>query len=143
MDSFIDRAVKAAKVAGEIQRNYFDKGVEIKTKAGKHHNRVTIADLESEKVIVSLIRKHYPEHNIFAEEGEYKTTDSEYNWIIDPLDGTNNFSRGIPIFCVSIALAKNNEVILGVIYDVLKNELFTAEKGKGAFLNGKKIKVKI
>lgn len=141
MDTFIDKAIEAAKVAGEIQRNYFNKGVEVKIKGGEHHNRVTIADLESEEAIVSLIKKHYPEHNILAEEGEYKKTDSEYKWVIDPLDGTNNFSRGISIFCVSIALAKNEEVILGVIYDVLKDELFTAEKGKGAFLNGKKITV--
>jgi len=141
MDTFLNRAIEAAKLAGEIQRDYFSKGVEVKIKGGEHHNRVTIADLESEKAIVSLIKKHYPEHNILAEEGKYKTTDSEYKWVIDPLDGTNNFSRGISIFCVSIALAKNDEVILGVIYDVLKDELFTAEKGKGAFLNGKKITV--
>jgi len=141
MDTFIDRAIEAAKAAGEIQRNYFNKEVEVKIKGGEPHNRVTIADLESEEAIVSLIKKHYPEHNILAEEGEYKKTDSEYKWVIDPLDGTNNFSRGISIFCVSIALAKNDEVILGVIYDVLKDELFTAEKGKGAFLNGKKMTV--
>ena len=137
---FRETAIRAAKEAGKIHLKYFRKKFEIRYKAYKH-NRVTIADTEAEKKIVSEIRKEYPSHNILAEEAEYPRTGSEYLWVIDPLDGTNNFSKGIPVFCVSIALAKDNELILGVIYDPTRNELFVAEKGKGAFLNGKRIKV--
>ena len=138
--TFKQTAIKAAKAAGKIHLKYFNKKLEIKTKSG-HQDRVTIADTESEKKIVSIIKKHFPEHNILAEEAKYKKTDSEYTWIIDPLDGTNNFSHGMPIFCVSIALAKNDKIILGVVYDPIRKELFSAESGKGATLNGKKISV--
>ena len=88
-----------------------------------------------------MVRKKYPDHNILGEEGKYAKTNSTYTWIIDPLDGTNNFAHGIPIFCVSIAVERNGEVLLGVVYDSSRKEMFMAEKGKGAFLNGKKISV--
>jgi myo-inositol-1(or 4)-monophosphatase len=138
--NFKEIAVKAAKEAGKIHLKYFNTGFEVKTKSTKQ-DRVTVADLESEDKIVFLIRKSFPEHNILAEENKYEKTGSEYCWIIDPLDGTNNFSKGLPIFCCSIALAKDDEVILGVVYDVTRDEMFIAEKGKGATLNDKKIRV--
>jgi len=133
-------AVRAAKSAGKIHNYYFRKGFTISTKSGIH-DRVTDADIDAEKKIVSLIKKKYPDHNFLCEEDSYEKTTSPYTWIIDPLDGTNNFSHYLPIFCVSIALAYKGEIILGVIYDVTRDELFYAEKGKGAFLNGKKISV--
>ena len=139
MDYF-DVAVLAAKEAGKIHKKYFESDMEVKMKSSTF-DLVTVADVESEEKIVSVIKEHFSEHNFLAEEGKYENTDSQYKWIIDPLDGTNNFASRLPIFCSSIALAKNDELILGVIYDVTRDELFTAQKGKGAFLNGKKISV--
>ncbi|MFH1479141.1 MAG: inositol monophosphatase family protein [Candidatus Omnitrophota bacterium] len=140
MKKFKDIAIRTAKKAGEIHKKYFRKDIRVRRKT-KSYDLVTIVDVESEKAIVSLIKKYFPDHNILAEENIYKKTSSEYTWVIDPLDGTNNFSHGLPIFCVSIALAKNNDVILGVVYDPIKDELFYAEKNKGAYLNGIPIKV--
>lgn len=141
MDSkFRKVARKAAQAAGRVHKKYFGKDTKTKKKSSPF-DLITIADLEAEAVIVKIIKDDFPSHNILAEEGKYKKTDSSYCWIVDPLDGTNNFSFGIPIFCSSIALAKEGEVILGVIYDPIREELFVAEKGKGAYLNGKKIEV--
>lgn len=133
-------AFKAARKAGEIHKKYYEKKTKIKQKSSSF-DLITIADVEAEKAVVDLIQSNFPGHNILAEEGEYKKTHSSYCWIIDPLDGTNNFAFGIPFFCSSIALAKNNQVILGVVYDSLRDELFWAEKGKGAYLNHKRIRV--
>jgi myo-inositol-1(or 4)-monophosphatase len=95
----------------------------------------------SEKAIIEVINSKYPDHGILGEEGGIKNDGSEYLWIIDPLDGTVNYAHGFPFFSVSAALSIRKEVVLGVVYSVVLNELFTAVKGKGAFLNGKKIKV--
>jgi myo-inositol-1(or 4)-monophosphatase len=141
MDSgFKNIAIEAAKEAGRIHKKYFQGNTQTKEKSSSF-DLITIADTEAEKAVVELIKNKFPGHNILAEEERYEKTDSSYCWIIDPLDGTNNFSFGLPFFCVSIALAKNEQVILGVIYDVIRDELFLAEYGKGAYLNGKKIKV--
>jgi myo-inositol-1(or 4)-monophosphatase len=137
---FIDTAIAAAQSASEIHRKYFQTDLTVRVKTA-NFNRVTVADTESEKVIVKLIKSRYRQHNIIAEENKYEREDSDYTWIIDPLDGTNNYSCGIPIFCVSIALAYKNEIIAAVIYDSSRNELFSAQKGKGAFLNGVPIAV--
>ena len=103
---------------------------------------VTHIDLHSEKMIIDGLLSHFPNHTILAEEGGSKITkNAEYRWIIDPLDGTKNYIQNIPVFCVSIALEKNETVILGVIYDPVHDELFTAEKGKGAYCNNTPIKV--
>jgi myo-inositol-1(or 4)-monophosphatase len=136
----LDVAILAAKEAGKIHKKYFNKDFKIKRKS-KSFELVTVADIESEKKIVSIIRDHFKDHNFLCEEKKYKKTKSEYTWIIDPLDGTNNFSFGLPVFSVSIALAKGDEVRAGVVYNVISNELFYAEKDKGAFLNNKKISV--
>jgi len=137
---YLDIAILAAKKAGRVHKKYFSTNIKVETK-GKSFDLLTIADIEAERVAVSAIKKYFPRHNFFAEENKYKKTNSEYTWIIDPLDGTNNFSSGLPIFCVSVALAKDNEVIVGAIYDVMRNELFYAQKNKGAYLNGKRIRV--
>ncbi len=133
-------AVDAAKQAGEIHKKYFEGDTQTKEKSSSF-DLITIADTEAEKRIVELIKNSFPNHNILAEEGEYQKTDSEYCWVIDPLDGTNNFSFGIPLFCVSIALVKEDKIILGVIYDAMRDELFLAERDKGAYLNNRRIKV--
>ncbi|MCX6004444.1 MAG: inositol monophosphatase family protein [Chloroflexi bacterium] len=129
----------AAREAGKILLNRLHKLNQVQVK-GKR-NIVTEADLASEKRILEIIREEYPQHGILAEEHGAEDSQSEYVWIIDPLDGTNNYFLGIPYFCVNIALSKNNEVVLGVTYDPVRDELFFAQKGKGAFLNNKKISV--
>lgn len=140
MSKELQTAIKAAKEAGEILKDYFIKkdfneiskgGVDI----------VTEADTKSEEKIISIIKKEFPEHQIIAEESGFHKSESGYIWIIDPLDGTYMFVHGIDNFAISIALQKNNEIILGVIYNPIKDEMYHAEKGKGAYLNGKKIHV--
>lgn len=101
---------------------------------------VTRVDRESEDLIVTAIKKEFPEHDFLAEESVKTARTGEYRWIIDPLDGTTNFIHEYPVFSVSIALEYKNEIILGVVFDPLRNEMFTAEKRKGAFLNGQPIK---
>ncbi len=140
MKSYTKIAILAAKEAGRIHKKYFNKDLKVTTK-GSSFELLTIADTESEKKIVKIIRDYFPNHNILAEENKYKNYNSKYTWIIDPLDGTSNFSFGLPIFCVSIAFVQDKEVVCGVIYDVTRDELFYAEKNRGAFLNGKKIRV--
>ena len=118
----------------------------------KIHNKgeielLTESDLASEKLIIDRIRTFYPRHTILAEEsGETMSANSadqksEWKWIIDPLDGTTNYAHGYPCFCVSMALERNGKLELGVIYDPMRDEMFTAERDQGAALNGKRIRV--
>ena len=105
------------------------------------NNLVTEVDNLSEDKIISIIKKHCPTHSIISEESGEDKQDSEYQWIIDPIDGTVNFAHGIPICCVSIGLKKGDDLIYGSVYNPMMNELFFAEKGKGATLNGVPIHV--
>ena len=135
-------AVDAAKEAGKFLKQNLGKVLDIQQKAGQEKNLVTEIDKRSEEIIIGIIKKHFPRHDILAEEsGTTKNQKSDYKWVIDPLDGTTNFTHGFPVFCISIALEYKGEIILGVIYDPNFDELFTAEKGKGACLNGKKMRV--
>jgi myo-inositol-1(or 4)-monophosphatase len=102
---------------------------------------VTEFDRRSEDLILSFIQQKFPDHAILAEESGYHKSSSEYQWVIDPLDGTTNFAHGIPVFSVTIALLRNNSPILGVAYDPLRDEMFSAEAGQGATLNNKPIHV--
>jgi len=129
----IEVAIQAAKEAGEILVDHLHCAKEIKLK-GKS-NFVTEVDLLSEKLIVDILSKEYPDFKILSEETRSDTELSGYTWIIDPLDGTNNYACDIPFFCVNIALAKDQNIQLGVTYDPLRQELFHAEKGEGAYLN--------
>ncbi len=129
----------AASEAGKILKKYYGKPVETQVK-GKR-NLVTEADLLSERKILEIINTEFPSHGILSEEAGASGEGAEYTWIIDPLDGTNNFYFGIPVFCVNIALVRRGEVVLGVTYDPMRNETFYSVKGKGAHLNGKKIRV--
>lgn len=140
MVSFKSVALKAAKAAAEIQLKHFGKIHSFKPK-NFFYNIVTKADNECEEKIISIIKKNFPEHNIIAEESGSQKNDSEFSWIIDPLDGTTNFSHAYPHFCTSIALQKEGETILGVVFDPCLKELFFTEKGKDAFLNKKKLHV--
>ena len=102
---------------------------------------VTEFDLRSEEIIISSLQKEFPAHAIHAEESGLNATISDYQWVIDPLDGTTNFAHGIPIFAVTIALLKSNSPIVGVVYDPLRDEMFSAEAGQGATLNNRPIHV--
>ncbi len=136
----LDVAISAAKAGGKILTDFYGNLSGFNTK-GSPYNLVTQADLNSEKKIVSILKKAFPSHGIMAEEGSNSNKDFEKVWIIDPLDGTTNFAHSFQYFCVSIALKFKSEIVLGVVFDPLRKELFYAEKGKGAFLNGKKIHV--
>ena len=139
MESFKTLAIRAAKKAGRILQDHLGRVKKVDYKGAV--NLVTEMDLLSEKVIVAEIRKLYPKHSILAEEKTQRQEDSPYRWVIDPLDGTTNYAHGYPIFCVSIGLEKDGEIILGVVYDPSRNELFEGEKEKGAHLNGRRIHV--
>jgi len=129
-----------AKVAGSIIRDGFGKNLEIEFKTNES-NLVTHIDKKSEQTIIEFIDKKYPAHGILGEENGAFKQGAEYTWVIDPLDGTTNFAHGLPIFSVSIGVQKNGETVAGVIYDVMQDKLYSAEKGSGAFCNGVKIGV--
>jgi len=132
-------ALRAAEAGGAILMDYYGKVKSIEHKGDI--NLVTEADHESEQSIVSAIKAAYPHHRILAEESGDSGDISPYTWIIDPLDGTTNYAHGYPCFCVSIAVEYGGEITYGVIYDPVREERFTAEKGKGAYLNGNAIAV--
>ena len=132
--------VEAAKAgAAEILR-FFNGTFSISNKEGVN-NLVTEADHASEKAIPAVIKSQFPDHQILAEESGEMNSSSAYKWIIDPIDGTVNFAHGIPLNCVSIAVEKEGEIILGAVFNPHLNEFFLAEKGKGATLNDKPIRV--
>jgi myo-inositol-1(or 4)-monophosphatase len=132
--------LKATKAAGLLIKEYAEKGFSINQKDGLN-NPVTEADLVSEDLIISIIRAEFPDHYILTEEAGNLPTDSNYKWIIDPIDGTVNFAHLIPLCCVSIGIEKDGEVIMGAIYNPFIDEFYFAEKGKGAFCNDKPIGV--
>ena len=137
----IQTAIDAARAAGEILRNALGTALVIETKQDQISNLVTDADKASEKAIIELIRARYPDHAILGEEGGASEGRADVRWIIDPLDGTTNFAHGLPIFSISIAAEKNGELVAGVVYNPASEELFAAEKGAGATLNGAPIHV--
>ncbi len=131
----------AATEAGAKELMHFFNGTfTISNKEGIN-NLVTEADHAADKAIQAIIRKAFPEHGIVSEETAEKITESEYKWIIDPIDGTVNFANGIPICCVSIGLENNGKMLMGAVYNPNMNEFYFAEKGNGATLNDKKITV--
>ncbi len=140
MNRYLATAIAAARCAGAIHKKYYGRDAKVRTK-GKSYDLLTVADTESETAVVALIRRRFPGHNFLAEENVYPRSDSAFTWIIDPLDGTNNFACGIPIFCASVALRRGDEIVAGAVYDALRDELFSAAKGEGAFLNGRRIRV--
>jgi myo-inositol-1(or 4)-monophosphatase len=128
-----------ARDAGALLRKRIDDRHTIQYKG--EVNLVTEADHLSEALIVERIRESFPDHGILAEESPETANGSVFRWIIDPLDGTTNYAHGYPVFCVSIALEAKGEIHLGAVYNPMLDELFTAEKGAGAFLNGRRLKV--
>jgi myo-inositol-1(or 4)-monophosphatase len=141
LDLFLSVAKKAATEAGKIQMEYFDKEKEISTKSTET-DIVTQVDLLCQEAIIKSIKQEFPDHGFLAEEDDVDViNESGYVWVIDPVDGTVNYANGIPMFCVSIGLRKGNEMLVGVVFSPVLNELFWAAKGQGAYLNGKKISV--
>lgn len=134
-------AVLAAYSAGEklLKRYYQYSRTDAKFKSA--HEIVTKSDLISEKIIIAEIKKHFPEHRILSEEAGQISSQSDYLWVVDPLDGTHNFSMHNPLWAISIALFFQGQLVLGVVFAPVLNELFLAEQGNGAWLNGKRIKV--
>ncbi|MBS1787796.1 MAG: inositol monophosphatase [Acidobacteria bacterium] len=136
----IELAIKAAREAGAILQDFAARGFRIEHKG--RINLVTEADLASEQHIKALISSQYPAHRILAEEsGASAHETDEYTWIIDPLDGTTNFSHGFPCYAVSIGVEHKGQSVAGVIYDPNRDEMFAAERGAGAICNGEKIQV--
>ncbi|WP_139991618.1 inositol monophosphatase family protein [Paenibacillus paridis] len=149
--SFTAVAINCASKAGEWIQTKLGNYASLDIKYSSH-DLVTEVDKGSERLIKKLIMTHFPHHSFLGEEGVEPgpeasaraledIRDAEYLWIVDPIDGTTNFVHGFPFFCVSIALAHNGEVIVGVVYDPMKDELFVAEKGKGAYVHGKRMQV--
>jgi myo-inositol-1(or 4)-monophosphatase len=136
----ISDVIEISKIAGEIVRDGFKKNhsIEFKTNGS---NLVTEIDKMAETVIIDFVNKKYPGHSIIAEESGVHKTSSQYEWVIDPLDGTTNFAHGLPIFSVSIGVQKNSETIAGVVYDVMRNKVYAAQLGSGAFCDSDKISV--
>ena len=137
-------AIQTAQEAGRVLAERFGRALKVTHKGDI--DLVTEADLVAERLIVERVRSYYPRHSILAEESGASHREggagSEYRWVIDPLDGTTNYSHGYPCFCVSVGLERRGEgVVLGVIYDPTRDETFAAERGGGATLNGRRIRV--
>jgi len=132
-------AIKAAGEVGKILKTNFGRRLKVKSKGDR--DLVTNIDKSCERAILKLVKKHFPKDGIISEESPSLNSASGYSWIIDPIDGTHNFVHRIDVFGVSIAVAYGDKVVLGLIYMPLTNELYIGEKGKGTYLNGKKITV--
>jgi len=142
------RVAELAREAGALLRDFYYRGVATEYKGDV--DLVTEADRTSEKLLVERLREMFPDHGVRGEEGTTAALDSEYRWYVDPLDGTTNFAHGFPAFCISMGLehrppgtaaGQDGEMVAGVIYDPLRDEMFLAEKGKGAYLNRQQIHV--
>jgi myo-inositol-1(or 4)-monophosphatase len=137
--SYLETAVDIAREAGALLANYFERRVGYELKG--EFDLVTEADRASERLVVERLRSHFPAHGIMAEEGGGHESASEYRWFVDPLDGTTNFAHSFPCFNVTLGLERAGEAVAGVIYDPIRQEMFTAERGAGAYLNNRRIKV--
>lgn len=137
--SELEVAIKAAKEGGAILLKHFKNEIQVRSKNPR--DIVTEADVESEKKIISIIKDVFPTHSILAEESGREDLDAGHLWVIDPLDGTSNFFKGSRDFCVLISYVRNSEIVIGITYFPFTDELFVAEKGKGATKNGQVLHV--
>ncbi len=139
----INVAIKAARAAGNIINRAALDVESVRVSQKQVNDFVTEVDQAAEQIIIETLLTAYPGHGILAEEsgGEHGAKDSEFVWIIDPLDGTTNFIHGLPVYCVSIALAVKGKIEQAVIYDPTRNDLFTATKGRGAYMNDRRLRV--
>ena len=139
MVCYLDAAAGIAREAGGLLTTYFERKVAIEYKG--EHDLVTVADRASEALVIERLSSQFPSHSIVAEEGGGHESGGEFRWYVDPLDGTTNFAHGFPMFNVTLALEQRGELIAGVVFDPLRNEMFCAERGAGAYLNGRRIAV--
>ncbi|MFT2090451.1 inositol-1-monophosphatase [Paraglaciecola sp. 2405UD69-4] len=140
MHPMLNIAIRAARTAGNIIVKGFENQTDLMTEAKGDNDYVTRIDKEAEQAIIHKIKQSYPEHSFVGEEGGVVEGDNDFKWIIDPLDGTTNFIKGIPHFAVSIALMHKGRIDQAVVFDPIRGELFTASKGTGAQLNGFRIR---
>lgn len=141
MHPMLNIAINAARQASKIILRYMDQMDKVTIAQKSLNDFVTQVDKLSEEIIIAEIQKAYPKHSILAEESGETNPGSDFIWIIDPLDGTRNFMRGFPHFAISIAVMKKNQIEMGVVYDPIRQELFTATRGQGAYLNSRRIRV--
>lgn len=139
MASYLEISAEIAREAGSLLSHYLERRVGFELKG--EFDLVTEADRAAEKLIVERLRSHFPAHQIVAEEGGGHTSNSEYCWYVDPLDGTTNFAHSFPMFNTTLALERAGEVIAGVVFDPTRQEMFAAERGGGAYLNNRRIRV--
>lgn len=137
----IDVAIQAAKEAGAFLREHFENTEALVVNEATQHDVKLELDVRSQTLITEILLGAFPEHALYGEEGLAGNQESEWQWIVDPIDGTVNYFYGIPHFCVSIALRHRGKTQLGVIFDPMTSELWTAERGQGAFLNGRPLSV--
>ncbi|HLG98063.1 MAG TPA: inositol monophosphatase family protein [Bryobacteraceae bacterium] len=139
MPSYLEAAVEIAREAGALLSKFFERRIGFELKG--EYDLVTEADRTSEQLVLDRLRAHFPTHSIVAEEGGRHSGSSDYCWYVDPLDGTTNFAHGFPMYNVTLALEHAGELIAGVIFDPEHNEMFSAERGSGAYLNNRRIRV--
>jgi myo-inositol-1(or 4)-monophosphatase len=137
--NYLEVAIGAARAAGELLRTRFEKPLTVN--ATTAHDIKLEVDVLAQDLITKILLGRFPEHALYGEEGIVGDQSSDHQWVVDPLDGTVNFFYGIPHFCVSIALRFRGEVIVGVIYDPMRDELWSGEKGQPPLLNGKPFRV--
>src|SRR5713101_533103 len=139
MPSFLETAVDIAREAGALLSTYFERRIAFELKGD--FDLVTEADRASERLVVERLRSHFPSHSIVAEEGGGHEGTSGYRWYVDPLDGTTNFAHGYPVYNVTMGLEQDGEMLVGVVFDPSRQEMFSAERGAGAYLNNRRIRV--
>src|SRR3954452_18938782 len=139
MKPYLDAAEKAARAAGKLLRKNFGRAQQVNAVAA--HDIKLAIDIQTQELITKLLLEEFPKHALYGEEGTVGDQSSEHQWIVDPLDGTVNYFYGIPHFCVSIGLRFKGEIIVGVIYDPVRDELWSVQKGAKPTLNGKEFRV--
>lgn len=133
MNQYLEVAIKAAHEAGKLLRANFERP--LKVNSAEAHDIKLELDVLSEELITDLLLKRFPGHTILGEEGSAKPTNSEFEWVVDPIDGTVNYYYGIPHYCISIALRQKQQILIGVIYDPMRDELWQVERGGKSYLN--------
>ena len=140
-EQMVETAVDCVTEAGDILLDYHNRLHSLQIQAKGRFDYVTEADLAAQDVIIKLIHSRHPEHEILAEENNGSQGQNANRWLVDPLDGTANFIHGFPVFAVSVALEYENSIVVGAIYDPCRRELFLAQKGQGATLNGRPLQI--
>ncbi len=139
MTHYLEAAERAARAAGELLRANFQQPLRVNS--SEAHDIKLEIDVQSQELITRLLLKEFPEHALYGEEGIVGDQTADYQWVVDPIDGTVNYFYGIPHFCISIALRQREEIIVGVIYDPMRDEMWAVRKGEAPLLNGKEFRV--